>query len=88
MPLKQVLQKPDFSGRLVSWLVELTEYAMTYKSRGAIKGKFLADFVAELTPAMDLGEAATWVLSVDGSSHLAGSGAGIVPDGPGDIQIE
>ncbi|XP_057452766.1 uncharacterized protein LOC130744612 [Lotus japonicus] len=56
--------------------------------RGAIKGHVLADFVAELTPATAPREGATWALSVDGSSNTAGSGAGVVLDGPGDIQIE
>lgn len=37
---------------------------------------------------MDPGEDAQWILSVDGSSNQAGREAGIVLDGPGDIQIE
>ena len=48
-PLKQVLHKPDLSGRLVKWAVELGEFDIIYKPRSAVKGQALADFVAEFT---------------------------------------
>ncbi|KAL2532411.1 rve domain-containing [Abeliophyllum distichum] len=49
-PLRQVLQKPDTSGRLVKWAVELGQFELHYKPRTAIKGQALADFIAEFSP--------------------------------------
>jgi len=47
-PLRQVLQKPDASGRLLKWSIELSQFEVDYKPRMAIKGQALADFVAEV----------------------------------------
>ncbi|KAH9802826.1 Ribonuclease H [Citrus sinensis] len=46
-PLRQVLQKPDASGRLVKWSVELSEFDLSYRLRGAIKAQALADFMVD-----------------------------------------
>ncbi|GAV76917.1 RVT_3 domain-containing protein, partial [Cephalotus follicularis] len=89
-PLKQVLAKPDTSGRLIKWSVELGEYDVKFESRPAIKSQVLADFVGDNTPMECMeenpseSEKGMWKLSVDGSSCLTGSGAGLVltsPDG-------
>ncbi|XP_077249113.1 uncharacterized protein LOC143888546 [Tasmannia lanceolata] len=48
-PLRQVLHRPDISGRLVKWAVELSEFDIQYVPRPAIKAQVLADFVAECT---------------------------------------
>lgn len=46
-PLKRVLYKLDASRRLVAWAVELSQFALEYHSRTAIKGQALADFMIE-----------------------------------------
>ncbi|KAL5582068.1 hypothetical protein UlMin_014510 [Ulmus minor] len=79
-PLKQVFQKPEASGRLAKWSIEL-----------AIKGQALADFIVEFTYTPEMSEKLTtqtqnsqWKLYVDGSSTETSSGAGIIlvsPDG-------
>ncbi|XP_076944125.1 uncharacterized protein LOC143614629 [Bidens hawaiensis] len=46
--LKNVLSKPELSGRLVKWAIELEEHAIEYKPRPTIKGQVLADFVTEV----------------------------------------
>ncbi|KAL5578443.1 hypothetical protein UlMin_020142 [Ulmus minor] len=40
---------PDTSGRLAKWSIELGEFDVLFKSRTAIKGQALADFIAEFT---------------------------------------
>ncbi|XP_077228399.1 uncharacterized protein LOC143861356 [Tasmannia lanceolata] len=48
-PLRQVHHRPDISGRLVNWAVELSEFNIQYVPRPSIKAQVLADFVAECT---------------------------------------
>ncbi|GAU21317.1 hypothetical protein TSUD_372110 [Trifolium subterraneum] len=76
-PIKNVLSKPDLVGRMVAWSVELSEFDITYIPRGPIKSQALADFVLKMTDPPSEGEARPWTLSVDGSSNLRGSGAGV-----------
>ena len=37
-PMKQVLHKPETSGRLMKWAIELSEFDIRYKSKTTIKG--------------------------------------------------
>ena len=46
-PLRQVLHKPEFSGRMLKWAVELGQFDIEYKPRSSIKGQALADFIIE-----------------------------------------
>ncbi|CAJ2642757.1 uncharacterized protein LOC123899916 [Trifolium pratense] len=87
-PIKCVLQKPDLAGRMVAWAIELSEYDITFVPRGSIKSQILADFVLESTSPPAEVESHTWTLSVDGSSNLKGSGAGIVLEGPDGVLVE
>ncbi|GAU29444.1 hypothetical protein TSUD_150140 [Trifolium subterraneum] len=87
-PIKNVLRKPDLAGRMVAWSVELSEFNITYIPRGAIKSQALADFVLELTDPPNEGESHPWTLSVDGSSNLRGSGAGVVLEWHEGVLIE
>ena len=48
-PMKQILHKPETSGRLVKWAIELSEFDIRYKSRIVVKGQVLADFIMEFT---------------------------------------
>ena len=48
-PMKQVLHKPETSGRLMKWTIELSKFDIRYKPKTAIKGQDLADFVMEFT---------------------------------------
>ena len=50
-PMKQILYKPETSGRLIKWDIELSEFDIKYKPRTAVKGQILADFIMEFTPA-------------------------------------
>ena len=50
-PMKQVLHKPETSGRLMKWVIELSEFDTRYRLKTTIKGQVLADFVMEFTSA-------------------------------------
>ena len=90
-PLKQVFQKPEASGRLAKWSIELGEFDMQFKPQTAIKGQALADFIAEFNYTLEMSEKlmtqtqdSQWKLYVDGSSTETSYGAGIIlvsPDG-------
>ena len=49
-PMKQILHKPETSGRLIKWAIELSEFDIRYKPRIAVKGQILVDFITEFTP--------------------------------------
>jgi len=74
-----ILHKPQTSGKLVKWLIELSEFDIEYHPRGAVKGQAVVDFIIEYTYDTDakLGLEVTpqegadqeeWVVHVDGSS--------------------
>ncbi|XP_077226361.1 uncharacterized protein LOC143859588 [Tasmannia lanceolata] len=97
-PLRKILQKPDTSGRLINWLVELGEFDIQIKPWHAIKSQVLVDFIAERKAPVDepekqddftedpapgsLAQNPLWMLYVDGSATAGGSGAGLVLSGP------
>jgi hypothetical protein len=68
--MKKVLQKPDLSGRLVNWVIELREFDIKFHLRTTIKGQTLADFLVEfynIPENEELPKEDTWVAYVDGS---------------------
>ena len=93
-PMKQVLNKPETSGRLMKWVIELSEFNIRYKPKTAIKGQILVDFVIEFTSAELAKDTQTtadlpiWKLSVDGAANAQGSGAGLILTSPKGIDIE
>ena len=78
-PIKQVLHKPETSGRLMKWAIELSEFDIRYKPKTVIKGQVLANYVMEFTSAVPAENAQTptdlpiWKLSVDGATNAQGS---------------
>ncbi|KAL0420762.1 UNVERIFIED_CONTAM: hypothetical protein Slati_3099100 [Sesamum latifolium] len=90
MLLKQTLGKPDTLGRLVKWAVELSEYDISYLSITTIKAEAMADFVSELIgiSVEDTSKDKKWLLHVDGSSTIQGSGAVIVITSPQGEDLE
>ncbi|GJS29659.1 reverse transcriptase domain-containing protein [Tanacetum coccineum] len=97
-PIRQVLLKPENSGRLAKWAIELGEHEIIYKPRSAVKGQILADFLAE-SPTIDKPEIEnavstsrkdsqpTWTLFTDGASSVEGSGAGLILTDPNGHEI-
>ncbi|XP_050222714.1 uncharacterized protein LOC126672805 [Mercurialis annua] len=90
-PLRKALQRPEMSGRLVSWSVQLGGYDIRYEPRPALKAQVLAYFIAETTasdqPEEPDEQLRRWVLEVDGASNLEGSGAGVVLKGPHGVTL-
>ncbi|GKV52282.1 hypothetical protein SLEP1_g58870 [Rubroshorea leprosula] len=89
-PLRQILQKPECSGRLIKWAVELGEFQIAFQQRSTIRAQTLANFVVECTSnqVKPNSEVETWTLYVDGSSNNKGSGAGAVLTGPDGFRSE
>ena len=52
VPIKLVFQKPEVSGHLAKWAVEVGEYDVIFRPATAIKSQVLADFVAEFSPTL------------------------------------
>ena len=77
--MKQVIHKPETSGRLMKWALELSEFDIRYNLKTRIKGQVLVDFVMEFTPAeLTEDKRATpdipiWKLFVDGPLMLKGA---------------
>ena len=93
-PMKQVLHKPETSGRLMKWAIELSEFDIRYKPKTTIKGQVLADFVMEFTLAEPTKNAPTptdipiWRLFVDWATNAQGSRAGLILTSPEGIDME
>ncbi|GKV06462.1 hypothetical protein SLEP1_g18360 [Rubroshorea leprosula] len=91
LPLRKILQKPELSGRLIGWSVELSEYDLKFQPRTTIKGQAVADFLVECISATreeKAPEHPVWVLYVDGAANDKGSGAGAVLIGPDGFKSE
>ena len=90
-PLRKAINKPDATGRLIQWSIELSEFDIDYRPRTAIKTQALADFIAEFTlkddePTEDVEQTSKWTVNIDGSSTRDSGGVGIVLKSPeGDI---
>ncbi|XP_025665117.1 uncharacterized protein [Arachis hypogaea] len=86
--IRQVLQKPDLAGRMMTWAIELSQYDLIYKPRHAIKAQAMADFLVEVTgdPTEDMDT--RWKLHVDGASNQTFGGAGIILESPAGVIYE
>ena len=47
-PLRYLFDRPTLAGRLMKWLVLLTEFDIQYVSQKSIKGSVVADHLASL----------------------------------------
>nr|XP_025681124.1 uncharacterized protein LOC112782770 [Arachis hypogaea] len=80
--IRQVLQKPDLAGRMMTWSIELSQYDIRYEPRQAIKAQAMADFLVEVTGDASEEGGTRWKLHVDGASNQTFGGAGIILESP------
>ena len=52
VPLNDIINNRDATGRITKWDIELLPFDIIYKPRRAIKSQVLDDFVAEWTEAV------------------------------------
>ncbi|XP_022003508.1 uncharacterized protein LOC110900962 [Helianthus annuus] len=101
-PLQKVLRRPQLSGRLAKWAVELGEHSLEFKPRTTLKGQILVDFLAEVPEDEEKEllkwealereekgkeEEAVWKLLTDGASSEEGSGVGITLTSPEGVEL-
>ncbi|XP_021986992.1 uncharacterized protein LOC110883583 [Helianthus annuus] len=83
-----ILARPEVSGRLAKWAIELGGHNVVFRPRPSIKGQVLADFMTEVPDdkdreckAMEKAEKKKteepWLLYTDGASNEDGAGAGL-----------
>ncbi|XP_059658641.1 uncharacterized protein LOC132304963 [Cornus florida] len=87
--VKYMLSRPLITGRIGKWALALMEFNFIYVSQKSVKGRVLADFLAD-HPSTDIDPwvydelessaifLTPWILMFDGSSTADGAGAGIV----------
>nr|CAN66354.1 hypothetical protein VITISV_004958 [Vitis vinifera] len=46
-PLRSILHKPDLTGRMLQWAIELSKFGIEFQPRLSKKGQVMADFVLE-----------------------------------------
>ena len=81
VPLNDIINNRDATGRIAKWAIDLLSFDITYKPRQAIKSQVLADYITEWTEAKlpkEYGAYSNWIMHFDGSKMLAGLGASIV----------
>ncbi|KAM1316345.1 hypothetical protein ACFX2F_019994 [Malus domestica] len=52
--IRQILQSPDMSGRMIKWAIALGEFDISYKPKPAEKGEAVATFIADFTYLVDI----------------------------------
>ena len=48
-PIRKSMNRPEAVGRMIQWVIELSQFDIEYLPRMAIKAQALADFIAEIT---------------------------------------
>nr|GEU75396.1 putative reverse transcriptase domain, ribonuclease H-like domain protein [Tanacetum cinerariifolium] len=88
--IKQILARPEKSGRIAKWAIDLGEHKIEFRGRNSVKGQILADFLAETPLKKEEGakdeEAKrkepepekAWKLFTDEASSSDSSGVGLI----------
>ncbi|RVX11727.1 hypothetical protein CK203_009440 [Vitis vinifera] len=91
-PLRSILHKPDLTGQMLQWAIELSEFGIEFQPRLSKKGQVMADFVLEYSRRPnqhhESSEQEWWTLRVDGASRSSGSGVGLLLQSPTGEHLE
>ena len=71
MPLRSKFSKPDLSGRMMKYAIELSTYRVQFQPRETKKVQVIANFIVKYASRFkdqEEGETPEWVLHIDGSS--------------------
>ena len=70
-PLKRAMSSLEAAGRMALWAIKLSEFDIQFRSRIAIKGQAVADFVTEYTQSEGQGADGLkqWIIHTDESSN-------------------
>ena len=81
-PLLNILHKPDLTGRMLQWAIELSEFGIEFQPRLSMKGQVMVDFVLEYSrrpsQRQESSKKEWWTLRVDRASRSSGSGVGLL----------
>ncbi|RVW25276.1 Retrovirus-related Pol polyprotein from transposon 17.6 [Vitis vinifera] len=91
-PLRYLFDRPALTGRLMRWLVLLTEFDIQYVSQKSIKGSIVADHLASLPTSEDrpvdddfpdeefvaMTSLSGWCMYFDGAANQSGYGIGVL----------
>ncbi|RVW67082.1 hypothetical protein CK203_063739 [Vitis vinifera] len=91
-PLRYLFDRPALTGRLMRWLVLLTEFDIQYVSQKSIKGSIVADHLASLPISEDrpvdddfpdeefiaMTSLSGWRMYFDGAANQSGYGIGVL----------
>ncbi|XP_034673385.1 uncharacterized protein LOC117904733 [Vitis riparia] len=91
-PLRYLFDRPALTGRLMRWLVLLTEFDIQYVSQKSIKGSIVADHLASLPTSEDrpvdddfpdeefvaMTNLSGWCMYFDGAANQSGYGIGVL----------
>ncbi|RDY10411.1 hypothetical protein CR513_05079, partial [Mucuna pruriens] len=81
--------KAKLARRMVGWIVQLSEFDISFERTSHIKAQALADFMIELA-LVDQGNnnGKEWFIYVDRALNQRGSGAGVILESPDKVLIE
>ena len=74
VPLNDIINNHDATGRIAKWAIELLSFDIIYKPRRSIKSQVLPDFVTEWTEAelpKEYDGYSNWIMHFDGSKMLS-----------------
>ena len=79
-PIRKSMNKLKAIGRMVQWVVELSQFDIEYSPKIASKAQALANFITEFTiPDEEIqDELGRWTIQIDGSSTRKKGGVGFI----------
>ena len=93
-PMKAIMSRPEFTGRMAKWTIHLSGFDIQYEPRTTIKSQALADFMPDFSPTLEQVaqkeiccytepfSSGTWQLHSDGASNVHGTSLGVVLKSP------